>query len=241
MHPSTSQKGFIPLLVIIAVAAVAAIGGGVYYSHKKAEIAAHMSATTTADADLGARGSVNANVNANVKAGLAGKAMGSLRSLFGMGGSNKCTITNTLPNGGTSSGTVYVSGSMMRGDFTTTVNGAATESHMIRNQDDVYVWTGSQGAKMNISSMTSAAGAVPAGAPGAVSGSASGKMMASTQSPIGLDQDVSYDCQPWTPSDAEFKVPTSVSFIDVAAMMKGQMKIPGATVNTSANGTVNAY
>ena len=60
---------------------------------------------------------------------------------FSMAGSQKCTFSDSTNN---SSGTVYVSGGKMRGDFQSSNNGKTNSSHMINDGTYVYIWTDGQ-------------------------------------------------------------------------------------------------
>lgn len=79
---------------------------------------------------------------------------------------------------------------------------------MIKNDDDMFMWTGSQGVKMNVAAAASA------------STTSSGN--------INLDQRVSYDCKAWTKDVSLFTIPSDVKFVDVAAMLKarGNLRLP---------------
>src|SRR3989344_2681426 len=111
------QGGFAPLL-IIAIIAILAIGGGVYITKKnkaaKVELEGNAETQANANADANANENANLGINANVNA----KTKGTFRSLLALGKNTQCTFTS-LNNGVNSSGTVYISvtGSM-RGDFT---------------------------------------------------------------------------------------------------------------------------
>lgn len=140
---------------------------------------------------------------------------GSIAGLAARGGSYTCSVNN---GGGTEQtvGGIYINGTQMRGDFTSTVNGNAVESHMIRNADVMYVWSGAQlqGVKMTVPA---------AGTPGTAT--------TPTGMSDGIDQNTNYawKCEPWTADQSKFTPPSSVTFIDASAMMKGgtMPKIPG--------------
>src|SRR3989338_6885057 len=85
------QGGFAPLL-IIAIIAILAIGGGVYVVKKNrdakinAELEGNVETKENTNADL------NANENANL--GINAKAKGSFRSLLGLGKNTQCTFAS---------------------------------------------------------------------------------------------------------------------------------------------------
>src|ERR1700683_114218 len=71
----------------------------------------------------------------------------SLFDFFSMTGSQKCTFSDSTNK---SSGTVYVSGGKMRGDFQSSNNGKTNSSHMLNDGTFVYIWSDGQtnGIKM---------------------------------------------------------------------------------------------
>lgn len=136
-------------------------------------------------------------------------AKGSLKSLLGLGKNVNCTFT--YPDAG-STGTVYVSGQKMRGDFNMMVEGKQMESHMIQDGTYAYSWTGSQGAKFKIDQNLKAS---------PVSGG--------QQQSVDLEKEVDYKCSPWSADNSKFTVPTDVKFVDMSEMMK---QVPAQTGNT---------
>lgn len=199
-----TQRGFIFPLVVVIVAALA-IGGGVYYSKQKAaapaspEVTTETTATTETETNTTATTETGAENNQTVTAGAS--TSGTLRGLLALGGSWTCTVENKNP-GAESTGTVYLSGQMMRGDFMLK-NQATSEAHMIKTGNDMYVWNGAQGAKMSLDMTTPA-----------------GNTQAKTSNGVDLDQKVDYQCQSWTKDESKFAVPSGVNFIDLAAMLK---------------------
>lgn len=125
---------------------------------------------------------------------------GSIKSLLAAGKNVNCTIS--YPDAG-STGTVYVSGQKMRGDFNMMVEGKPMESHMIQDGTYVYSWTGSQGAKFKVDE-TLKASPVPGG----------------QQQNVDLDKEVDYKCSSWSADNSKFTVPTDVKFVDMSETMK---------------------
>lgn len=206
------QGGFAPFLVI-AIVAILAIGGGVYVvsknkQAKNAELEDNLDTQANMNADL------NANQNANL--GVNAKAKGSFRSLLALGENTQCSFVG-VKDGVTSSGTVYIASSgNMRGDFTSQGSSGTQTSSMIVKDGYSYVWSGSQGAKMNAASSTNASAGAQA------------------QQSVDLDSQVDYDCQAWSVDQSKFTLPSSVNFVDIEAMMKGST-VPGGT---GWNGTI---
>ncbi len=202
LHTMNQKRGFLPLLIVIFVALV--VGGGVYYAskHKKAEV--------VGEADVNTQVTVSPSPSQASSQGAGAENSGTLRALLSLGRDVQCTIDAGNVSGA-SSGTVYVSGTMMRGDFTTTTQASGSvQSHMIRNGDDVIVWSGSQGAKMKMNAMT---------------GQSSASAQSSSQ--VNLDQKVNYTCTDWHKDDAQFQSPVGINIIDVSAMMKAKINVGG--------------
>lgn len=202
-----TQGGFAPLL-IIAIIAVLAVGGGAYVvtknkEVKKAELEDNVDTQANANADA------NANANANLGVNTNANAKGSLRSLLALGKNSMCTF-RSVHEGVTSSGTVYIaSNGDMSGDFQLQdPNSKYAHSYMIIKGGTSYVWSGTQGAKMNVSATQNATAS-------------------NTNQSIDLDAQVDYDCKNWTLDNSKFTVPTNVNFVDIEAMMKGAGALPG--------------
>ena len=201
------QAGFAPFLVI-AVIAILAIGGGVYVVSKNKQA---KNAELQDNADTQANANADANANANANLGINAKAKGSFRSLLALGKNTQCSFTS-VKDGVTSSGTVYIAASgSMRGDFTSESSSGTQTSSMILKDGYSYVWSGSQGAKMNVA--TSASGSAGASA--------------QTQQSVDLDSQVDYDCAAWSVDESKFTLPSGVNFLDIEAMMKGST-MPGS-------------
>jgi hypothetical protein len=183
------NKGFVSVVVIVIICLAIAAGGATYYVKKQSATKAKIEgvATTTAEVSVGT------------------ESTGTIRSLFSMTGNLKCLVRGSNPQG-EAEGTVYVSGTSMRGDFTTKSGETmAVQSSMIKQGDSVYFWSGENGGMASLSSAM--------------------KAEAGASSNVSLNDNVSYKCGAWTPDASKFVVPTSVNFIDIEAMMKGQIKL----------------
>lgn len=183
------QKGFVPFIVI-AVVAVLAVGGGVYY------------ATQGGDSGTEAEVENNVEVENQNNTGTEGEGRATLRSLLAIGRDTKCTFTSSEGEY-ESSGTVFITANgEMRGDFNSSTPSGNVASHMLVKADgNAYVWSGNQGSKMDFSAMNTSSNA-------------------QGQSEVGIDTQVNYDCDGWTRDDSRFVVPTNINFIDIGAMMK---------------------
>lgn len=220
MKKKIFQGGFAPFLVI-AIVAVLAVGGGAYVvtKNKQAKVEVENNVDTQANATVDQNTNTNANlgVNANINA----KTKGSFRSLMALGKSAQCTFASTQ-NGVTSSGTVFIaSNGNMRGDFTSKTSSGVQTSNMILKDGYSYVWSGNQGAKMNVENM------------GASSNESAG---ASAKQSVDLDAQVDYECKDWTADSSKFIPPSSVKFLDIEAMMKGS---GGVNIDSMIKGSSN--
>lgn len=125
---------------------------------------------------------------------------GSMKDLIARGGDYECTFvqTNDMSD---STGTVFISGTRMRGDFKTTVKAVSdmkVESHMISDGVFMYTW----------SSM------MPTGMKIAIAESATAETSSATQS-FDYNQKLDYDCKPWTSDSAKFTLPTDITFTEI--------------------------
>ncbi len=141
-----------------------------------------------------------------------------LKGLIASGKNQECTFTNAT-EAGESSGTVYFSKGMMRGDFKSAdvTSGVSVISHMLTKDNVSYMWTDGteMGFKMDMSSMMEGAG----------SGSAN------LAQSIDVNQEYGYDCKSWSPDAAMFELPKEITFASMSDMMQGievPTSVPGA-------------
>lgn len=140
----------------------------------------------------------------------AAKFSGSFFDLATRGGNYACDISSTGTNNDTT-GTVFVSGTNVRGDFTSATGGTTVVSHMLKLGDTVYVWGGGmeQGIMMKATAME-------------------GQGSASTQGQgVSGTQDYSWNCRAVGTDASKFTKP-NIQFMDLEAMMQGMGSIPGA-------------
>lgn len=138
---------------------------------------------------------------------------GNIESLLSSGQNSQCTFS-TDTSGTVSTGTVFVSQNKMRGDFSSSVSGKQTTSHMIRDGEWVYTWTDgtNQGVKMKITADLEK----------------KAKEIASSNSATGtfdVNQNVDYSCKSWSTDTSKFQVPTNVTFVDLSAQMENINKM----------------
>lgn len=195
---NNQESGFAPI-IIIAIIAVLAVGGGAYVAQKN-KVKKEM------QLDANVETQVNANLDVEAKANV--NAKGSLRSLLAIGQNTMCTFTSTA-GGITSSGTTYIgSNGDMSGNFSSTTSSGTVASYMVMKGGMSYAWSGNQGVKMNVAEMNA------------------NSATSSNGQSVNLDSQVDYKCEPWVRDESKFTLPTSVTFMDLSAMMK---MAPGAT------------
>ncbi len=142
---------------------------------------------------------------------------GSMKDLLARTNS-QCTVSNKTENS-ESTGTVYVGNGKMRGDFKTVTSqpvAMTIESHMISDGTTVYTWSDQapQGFKMAVNE----------------SGNAETQPSAPEQDQVGMyNAKVAYDCSTWKVEEEKFTVPSTIQFMDVAALTKGMAPMPAPT------------
>ncbi len=148
----------------------------------------------------------------------------SIKSLLTGGKNVTCTISYPDNKG---SGTVYVAGSKVRGDFSMKVDNKEMMSHMIQDGLFAYMWSDDNktGTKFKIDPNSPA--------PSATAGQ--------TQD---LDSQVDMKCNPWSEDKSKFSAPSDIQFMDMSQMMKnsgsGPMKPDSSVCDSIADATAKA-
>lgn len=177
------------IYIWVGVAAVVALGAYYLFTQQSALAPAADSAsqTETASADTAA-------------ADAGGSFNGSIFDLAARGGDWKCSVDAQASTGAgqaVSSGTVYVSGNKVHGDFTSKVQGYGTvDSHLISDGAYVYSWTSimAQGVKVKATAQ-SEGGTQTSGQGG------------------DANQNYAYHCEPSAADATLFTPPAGVKFI----------------------------
>lgn len=145
-------------------------------------------------------------------------AQNSLLDLLTGGKTQSCTFSYAGTDGAKTAGTIYISGTKMRGDIsTTTTSNKESKITMIRDGDTTYVW-GSDlptGIKMTVSA---------------------DDLKTNTQANqyLNTTQKTNYKCSPWSVDSSMFSVPTNIKFTDISSMMKGIVS-PTGTAQTGSD------
>ncbi len=147
---------------------------------------------------------------------------GSLSALLALARNLECAVANDADPQSTSEGTVFISEGNIRGDFLTGPRGEQVLSSLIVRDNTMYLWSTIDGETWGMKSSLTTATVDPA-AP-----------QLETQEPIGLEDDIRYDCKPWTAVDGSvFVPPGEVLFRDQATVMEQGMEY-GTTFDASA-------
>ena len=144
----------------------------------------------------------------------------SLKDLITQGIAQSCTFSNA----GTT-GTVYVSGGKVRGDFSTSTTSATTQSHMIVMNNTSYIWMEGQktGFKMSYD---------PNATPGTSSSAPNGSFDASAN--------MNYNCSTWVVDASQFTLPAGVTFTSFAAPTQ-TAPAAGTSSGSSSNSSQCSY
>ncbi len=126
----------------------------------------------------------------------AGKKM-AFADFIKQGGSYKCTVHQSV-GGIDTVGTTYISGDMIRGEYTTQVQGQNIDTSFVLRDGYTYSWS-SMVPNMGIKSKAVvAAGDTSASAQGSYS--------------FNAEQIGDYQCDPWTADASTFALPKGVTF-----------------------------
>lgn len=146
-----------------------------------------------------------------------------LTSILKSGKTQQCTFSYTDEKENTTSGNAYMTGSQMRTDVNSSVNGKSSSIYVIRNGDDNYIWgsdfPNNTGLKMTLS----------------IEEYASNEDSKKYFDP-NLKAD--YKCKDWTVDSTMFSLPANIKFQDIGALMKsviqGASKTPTGTTGSTS-------
>lgn len=116
-------------------------------------------------------------------------------------GSYQCTV-NQYVNNIESKGKVYLNNGMINGEFNTTVSGISIDTYLIVRDGFTYTWSSmlqGTGFKAKVVESTNT----------------NTDTKTSGQYSFNAEQIGNYDCQPWTPDESKFTLPSSIIFKEV--------------------------
>ena len=196
------------LIVGIVVALVVGIGAWLFLSHDKAV------APSTTESERTTGSSVTASQSAAIKESFTGT--GSFLDLMGMGRDLMCNFSYVADDTNAAvAGTVMVSGEDIRGDFEMEQANMLYKSHMIQDGTTIYTWSESPQGNFAIMMPLNEAE------------EADSTSSSDYERPVNMDNDVDYDCQPWSADASVFVPPQDVEFMSPEAMMQGMMQQHG--------------
>ena len=190
--------------VIIAIVVLGLLGGGAYVMMSKSKSAPASPTTTEA--------------KPTETTTTASQVRGTLKDLLTSALPQTCSFTNDTG----ASGSVYVSGGKMRGDFQTTSQGKTFSGHMIIDSGYSYLWSDAMARGMKIAMSD----VQPTGT-------------ATSNQSMDVNQAVSYSCKPWVPNSSMFTLPTNVTFTTFT-IPKGMGTTGAMTPPSSAGAPANA-
>ena len=218
-----TTRGFGLPIIIAIIAAVVVVGGGAYYYMGSGGYSMDDATIATGDVtgdgvdDVAAKktkpneinsysfGSTNSGTDVSGTGGKAAPFTGSWNDLAKRGGNYMCTI-NSAGVGGVTSGTVYVSGTDLRGEFVSKTAAGQVTSNMLKKGDMMYVWSSAypQGFMMKAEASSASTGGT------------------ATQGQ-GVDQGQSYDwnCTATAADASKFVKPSNIQFMDLEALKSG--------------------
>ena len=152
---------------------------------------------------------------------------GTLEELLAKGKSVKC-VSTAEAEGGKTEGEFYIDGATGRTKSVTKITQAGQTQVMnsIMTKEAVYTWT--EGQKQGFLFPVTKTEPTP---------SASEPTTAEPTAPAAAKPDAKYnmDCEAWRVDDSFFTVPTDVTFVDQAAMIKDLQKKAGVQIPANVN------
>jgi hypothetical protein len=190
--------------LLIAIAAVALVGGGYY--------AVSMGGTSGGSSAV-------SDITSSSKIA----APKTLKDLLGISRPVKCTFSSSVETAD-SEGVVYAAGGKVRGDFTSTLKvgmaGKVMKSHMIVDETTSYLWSDEQVNGMTMAMKMPRANLEKA------------DNTQSTQGAPNINENVDYQCGDWAVDASVFTPPAGLQFQDMGAMMSAP--IPASAPATKA-------
>lgn len=175
-------------ILLILIGGVVILGGFMYFTGEKNN---EMTKSNTA------------LTSTEIKEQPSGKKM-AFTEFTKQGGSYKCIVNQSVSDV-VSKGTIFISGGMMRGTFTTTISGKENMSNILVRDGYTYIWSPEMPMAMKI--------AIP-------------KQNTETNTNTGMSGSYSwnaeqigdYDCEAWNADQTMFAIPSGTEFMDPSQM-----------------------
>lgn len=197
-------------IIGLIIAAVVVVGGGYAYMQSTSSTEGGVAIATGDVTGDGVEDTAKVTDKSTPKLMESIPFSGSWNDLVKRGGTYVCEVNHSSAVD-ISSGSVYVSGTDVRGAFTSKTAAGVVESNMLKKGDMVYVWGGGmpQGLMMKASAME-------------------GQSSTGTTGDV-VDQNQKYDwnCNATAPDATMFALPAGIEFMDLSAMMQGMGSVPG--------------
>lgn len=139
---------------------------------------------------------------------------GTMLDLFERGDSMECQFTFSDDEGTSGEGTGFFDDGRMRVDTVVQTEGETIQSSYIYDEPQMYTWGNTAEGEFAVMMETD---------PEEFAADTS----ADEEAPVGVDDNVTYDCQTWNVDGSVFVPPASIEFTDMGAMMQGVQGMEG--------------
>lgn len=193
----------------LILVAVVAFGGAIWWFSSGTDgIIDRM--TRDAETEQSERDQLATEDTEDAEAEAAPSGQGSMRDLLMRGQSMECqfTFSDAEVDG---EGTGFFDGERMRMDSMMEIDGSVHHASYIYADDSMYAWGEMPEGSFAITMPVDGEDAIDDFADDA-------------DTPVGVDEEVSYECEAWSVDNSVFAPPESVEFMDMGAMMDGMMQ-----------------
>jgi hypothetical protein len=189
---ATFSKGFSAVSIIVVLAALAVIGGGVYYLWSESS----PSAQSTSEAPT-------AGSSSTEETAATGEFRSTLPRIIGRGEPLECDWRMPVenPESPFNTGKLWTAGNHGRSSINGSINGAAVEANAIYKDNDAYSWMDFNGTKMGFKFSQSE-----------IESMNDAMTPEQKQQAEQIKQEMIFSCKSWTPDASKFTLPTDVDF-----------------------------
>lgn len=189
------------LIATIVVIFIIAGAGGFYFMNRQAVAPAANNETQTPVASIAVEKS-------------------SIKDFMAMSGNQRCVFSDAETG---NSGTVYLNSGKMRGDFSSNTGGQVSNTHMINDSENIYIWINNQttGFKTTLTDVEKMS-------------EMSGQNGVSQS--VDINKKVDYKCEAWSVDSGKFVIPAEIKFQDMGKMMENLGNMMQVSPNPNASG-----